>query len=729
MAQQYNKLCFQKIKNSTIFSEDFDQLQKNNEIIFSEKKHIAVIYAPNGSGKTSLTHVLSKAKSTTYEATYNANSITDANFFHIIYDQNSRNIIYGNAEDFLIGDNIQKEFELKSKLQKDIQAYYAACKEILSDYNITTKSSRLCEFFPTNIRSIVGDIASQRSQGLEYWKRIPALYQALEENMAPDHYTHIDDEYSPEKLLYFIREYSNINSPLCKFLSINIQKLPLLKESHKIVEYDDALKILRKYPNQQQCIVCDHHINQTKIIELKNERRNSILSKLDKELQKELLPLIDLPKQEDLFCISESLLNFLDTLDVATLENHKSKINQYGTIVAQHIQDKINNALKTTSLRKTYEQLLDIVQSKIIIDNNDLAFLQQNVTSCMDKELSFEHDNEGNIVVKLDEKQLLGEDRSKLPLSTGEQNFISLAFELLKAKKANRQITILDDPISSFDSIYRYKIVYLLLSTLGHTNNMVIFTHNTDLIRLLNIQHEGCFTLYLFNNTNGGNNGFLPINNEDKDLITYLDSLPHLIRDVDFCDNHISNNKLFLIAISPYARSYANFVGNNRAKNKLTLIMHGYNNIGINLAKTFRSLFKSDSMHFRDAILIKPRDIMELSISPDMEIVSKEKYPFLNKALTHSLIFLKLRLLVENALVSRYHIDTIKYVKLGQIIAQAYKTDHVDKRAFLMSKKSLLNEFNHFEGNFSFFQPALDISDTLLAKEQEEIEAFIKNEA
>ena len=35
-------------------------------------------------------------------------------------------------------------------------------------------------------------------------------------------------------------------------------------------------------------------------------------------------------------------------------------------------------------------------------------------------------------------------------------------------------------------------------------------------------------------------------------------------------------------------------------------------------------------------------------------------------------------------------------------------------RIRLTSKKTLINEFNHFEGNLSIFQPAIDITDQVL---------------
>lgn len=43
-------------------------------------------------------------------------------------------------------------------------------------------------------------------------------------------------------------------------------------------------------------------------------------------------------------------------------------------------------------------------------------------------------------------------------------------------------------------------------------------------------------------------------------------------------------------------------------------------------------------------------------------------------------------------------------------------------RVFFTSRKTLLNEFNHFEGNMNIFQPAIDITETALQREVTAIE-------
>jgi hypothetical protein len=83
---------------------------------------------------------------------------------------------------------------------------------------------------------------------------------------------------------------------------------------------------------------------------------------------------------------------------------------------------------------------------------------------------------------------------------------------------------------------------------------------------------------------------------------------------------------------------------------------------------------------------------------------------------------------VEKKLVEKFSIDTSKNYMLTDIIMAAFdgKTeDSMKNRVFLTSKKTLLNEFNHFEGNMNIFQPAIDISDSALEKEKESIDSFI----
>lgn len=94
-------------------------------------------------------------------------------------------------------------------------------------------------------------------------------------------------------------------------------------------------------------------------------------------------------------------------------------------------------------------------------------------------------------------------------------------------------------------------------------------------------------------------------------------------------------------------------------------------------------------------------------------------------------MYLFLRLLVEKRLVEKFDLDTTQNLQLGQIISQAYPDEddvaQIRNRIRLTSKKTLINEFNHFEGNLSIFQPAIDITDQALGKERTDLITFVNN--
>ena len=103
------KLIFKKIGYKNIFCEEFKELSSNNEIEF--KKKIAILYGPNGTGKTSLSKVLAannQDENMSFEVEFRgSNNVDDSEIFHVISDQNSRNIIKGEAKDYLLGDDIE----------------------------------------------------------------------------------------------------------------------------------------------------------------------------------------------------------------------------------------------------------------------------------------------------------------------------------------------------------------------------------------------------------------------------------------------------------------------------------------------------------------------------------------------------------------------------------------------------------------------------------------------
>ena len=100
----------------------------------------------------------------------------------------------------------------------------------------------------------------------------------------------------------------------------------------------------------------------------------------------------------------------------------------------------------------------------------------------------------------------------------------------------------------------------------------------------------------------------------------------------------------------------------------------------------------------------------------------------LSDTLKQTLVYYHLRMKVEKELVDTFNIHARDMDILNQIIQRAFPRDR-DKneqnrnlRVFFTSRKTLLNEFNHFEGNMNIFQPAIDITQAALQKEIDDIQ-------
>lgn len=95
-----------------------------------------------------------------------------------------------------------------------------------------------------------------------------------------------------------------------------------------------------------------------------------------------------------------------------------------------------------------------------------------------------------------------------------------------------------------------------------------------------------------------------------------------------------------------------------------------------------------------------------------LQILRSEKFPLLNRTLEYTLSYLFLRLHVEKKLSVRFSINTADNDMLSKIILKAFtgqSKEAVEQRVFFLSRKTLLNEFNHFEIDMNIFQPAFDI--------------------
>lgn len=719
------KIIFEKIENEDIFVSDYKNLIKNNEIDFS-REGISVIYGPNGTGKTSLVKALSSEKGTKVKYTYGGNEYTDGSQFFVINDQNNRNIIKGETKDFLLGDDIKKEFELQKYIENE---YNRLCTESISilkgNYSVSSSSSKSIDCFSewVNIQNIIKDLMNNRSKGSK--TGVDTYISEFER-----HSQMTTPYYEQDKLDYIISDLSEKNPLIIEIETIDTDKLSNNPHIKEIEENTEAIKILSRFGYKDQCIVCDSDgIDSENLLSKKSKNKENIIKTLDVKTKKIVEKIIANVSEKDPFRIKDVMLGAIETGNLSDVLLLKKSIKEYKNIFANKAIKELVQLYKASDIKIKNEEYQKMINQKPDIMEEDFLYIEQIISNNMSKKLQIIRDDRKNIKIVLENKDFLGINREELPLSSGEQNFLSLTFEFLKAKNSDKPIIILDDPISSFDSIYKNKIAYAIVKILQNKKR-IILTHNVDLLRLLDGQFKKCFRLFLFNNTENEENGFIALNSDERDMLINLDELLKTFREKIY--EYIKDVELFLISLIPFMRGYSTIINDKIIKENLTQLMHGYKTGTVDIAECYIKLFGNMNNIIPNNYKVNVDDILSKTLD-GKEIVNKDKYPLLNRTLVHSFTYLFLRLLIEKKLVSKYNIDTESKSgakQLGQIISKAFpenskNSDDIKNRVFLTTKKTLLNEFNHFEGNMSIFQPAIDITDHMLGKEKTDILAFI----
>ncbi len=736
------KIFFSRIHNGDIFDPSFDELSEDNGTIeFKMQSHanggIAVVYAPNGTGKSSLAKVLG-IQSSSDDCGFIAKDaggneiLPESLAFHIIADQIQRHIIQGDESQYLVGKEIRREYELKKRIGDGFNAVFrdglpASYKKKYSITKVKDPLLKHLERINPKAYKYVYSIINRNQKGDDI-DRSEFIEYIKDPSNRPD-IEAIDDN---EKQ-FVIQDFAKTGI-IEGILSVDPKSIKKNAAVKTIEQHDDAIEILRKYHTLSVCVVCDNDdFDGDTLLSKKEGNRKSIYEGLD-ESSKILLEKVAMEsslKENDPFDIKRIVLDFIENGDPTDFCELRENLNHCVLNICYEMIQDLVDCFAGTTLIKDFEELTRIRESDPVLDSDDLLFIQEVISENIDRDIRVirEEDNDRNFVLMLGDAPLLNVERDKMQLSTGEQNFISLAFELLLAKNGNAEYVVLDDPISSFDSIYKNKIAYCIIKFL-EDKKQIVLTHNIDLVRLLHVQLKDSYNLYILNNTEGGKNGFIRIDDKEKKMLISLSDLVELFQTKKGeLLSAIKDRRQFLMAMIPFIRGYAHICQDKEDYyGELSKIMHGYLEYSVELIAIYNYFFGEV---FDGTEEISTEDILTVDCG-NLDFLDTNMYPLLSETLRQTFIYYYLRMKVEKTLVEVFKISVKggDVLLLNQIIRKAFMceetdSDYVYKRAcrvFFASRKTLLNEFNHFEGNMNIFQPAIDINPVKLQKEVNDIE-------
>ena len=222
---------------------------------------------------------------------------------------------------------------------------------------------------------------------------------------------------------------------------------------------------------------------------------------------------------EDPFEIKRIVSAFIADGEPTELIELQENLKRHIITIGDEMINILCHCFDDTNFFSDYDEHAQLTESQPELDSEELMFIENIISENIGKDITIirDEENDRNYKLMIGDKALLGTDPKDMELSRGEQNFISLTFEFLLARHSDKEYVILDDPISSLDSVYKNKIAFCIIKFLENKKQLVL-THNTDLIRLLDVQLNNCFNLYIMNNILDGTNGFISVCRERKEV-------------------------------------------------------------------------------------------------------------------------------------------------------------------------------------------------------------------
>lgn len=245
-------------------------------------------------------------------------------------------------------------------------------------------------------------------------------------------------------------------------------------------------------------------------------------------IYKALVPLSEIVTQDDIVCpicdsgvtniqeiITQKLQSLTNVRSIIIEEMKKSQI----IVTSENLDNLIEAIGVLDSNEKITDWMIcdgDVQQyDNILLKNTDILQKEAELgTLQVQRDLLYNSLKSNELLIKSDieryfnipankvkfsnskKEMSISFDREVKTYSTGELNFLSFLVRIYEFIGSDKTILILDDPVSSFDIINHYKIVYELVKATTTEKMIIVLTHSVELLNTINSQFGDNFDYY-----------------------------------------------------------------------------------------------------------------------------------------------------------------------------------------------------------------------------------------
>lgn len=291
-------------------------------------------------------------------------------------------------------------------------------------------------------------------------------------------------------------------------------------------------------------------------------------------------------------------------------------------------------------------------------------------------------------------------ERNVDTFSTGEINLILFITKLFSFLGSEKKLLVIDDPISSYDLVNQYHIVFHLCKIITtDSKHVIIFTHNPDVVNIINSQNTSAYQYFFFDKVDGK----IIMNSLPKDMKSSANVL--------FIDNLTKDKTLEV-------NKYLSLMVLRNENDKLSSALH-YDDRYITLGEDCGDFKGCTNKYFID--YIEDNKYLNDLENIDFEALCRTKII----ALTSIRVWVEYKL-QQLSLVTLHGLYSNKvndFFKENKDIRISYPRLTKEQ---LMNKKVMLNQNCHVKSQVQPFYYALSIKADDIKKEVEEIKSLFE---